>query len=118
MKQALEARESPQALNAITMTVSKVDAVEKKREVKVQETEDVVDVEDTVEEPKKVSRRQMALLRRLMKTSRPLLMSGMINLLGNISNGGCRGGASILLRLTTAHFGAALWKQQNFYGGY
>ena len=57
LKQALEARESPQALNAITMTVSKVDAVEKKREVKVQETEDVVDVEDTVEEPKKVSKK-------------------------------------------------------------
>ena len=57
LKQALEARESPQAINAITMTVSKVDAVEKKREVKVQETEDVVDVEDTVEEPKKVSKK-------------------------------------------------------------
>lgn len=57
LKQALEARESPQAINAITMTVSKVDAVEKKREVKVQKTEDVVDVEDTVEEPKKVSKK-------------------------------------------------------------
>ena len=57
LKKALEARESPQAINAITMTVSKVDAVEKKREVKVQETEDVVDVEDTVEEPKKVSKK-------------------------------------------------------------
>ena len=57
LKQALEARESPQAINAITMTVSKVDAVEKKREVKVQETENVVDVEDTVEEPKKVSKK-------------------------------------------------------------
>ena len=34
----------------------------------------------------------MALLRRLMKTSRPLLKSGMINLLGNFNNGGCRGG--------------------------
>lgn len=57
LKKALEARESPQALNAITMTVSKVDAVKQKREVKVQETEDVVDVEDTVEEPKKVSKK-------------------------------------------------------------